>query len=80
MVMIFFKVRLFCLNFSLSVKIEEKQHDLDMANRNIEHLKSLLEEKAADSLSEQQLKTQSLAGLFHFHLSFICLYFQDFIL
>jgi len=45
--------------------LEEKHHDLEMANLNLEQLKHLLEEKTAASLSEQELKTQSLAGTFH---------------
>jgi hypothetical protein len=42
--------------------LEEKSHDLEMAKRNIQELTVSLDEKNAATMSEQELKVQSLAG------------------
>ena len=48
--------------FRLKLSFEEKAHDLEMAKRNIDELSIMLEEKNADTMSEQQHKMQSIAG------------------
>jgi hypothetical protein len=48
--------------FSLRLSLEEKSHDLEMAKRNIQELTVSLDEKNAATMSEQELKVQSLAG------------------
>ncbi len=50
------------LRFSLKLSFDEKCHDLEMAKRNIQELTIMLEEKNADTMSDQQHKLQSIAG------------------
>ena len=46
----------------LKLSFEEKSHDLEMAKRNIQELSIMLEEKNADTMSDQQYKMQTIAG------------------
>ena len=50
------------LRFSLKLSFDEKCHDLEMAKRNLQELTIMLEEKNADTMSDQQHKLQSIAG------------------
>ena len=47
----------------LNIELEEKVHDLAMAQKNIEQLKVMLEEKSTTSESHQQERLQSIAGM-----------------
>jgi hypothetical protein len=47
---------------SLKLAFDEKCHDLEMAKMNLQELAIALEEKSANTESEQQHKLQSLAG------------------
>ena len=51
-----------CNLSSLRLSYEEKCHDLEMAKMNIQELTVSLEERSVASMSEQELKVQSLAG------------------
>ena len=49
-------------NSRLRVLLEEKEHDLSMAQANLASLTQMLEEKSVDSESVQQERLHNLAG------------------
>ena len=52
------------INDRLKLEVEEKVHDLKMAQKNMDHLKEMLEEKSNTSESQQQERLQNIAGTF----------------
>ena len=50
------------INERLKLEVEEKVHDLKMAQKNMDHLKEMLEEKSNTSESQQQERLQNIAG------------------
>ena len=57
------------INERLKLEVEEKVHDLKMAQKNMDHLKEMLEEKSSTSESQQQERLQNIAGIdFNIHI------------
>ena len=50
------------INERLKLEVEEKVHDLKMAQKNMDHLKEMLEEKSNTTESQQQERLQNIAG------------------
>ncbi len=48
--------------FRLKVELDEKVHDLEMAQRNIAQLTHMLEEKSSSNESQQEERLQNIAG------------------
>merc|ERR1719483_451338 len=51
------------INERLKLEVEEKVHDLKMAQKNMDHLKEMLEEKSNTTESQQQERLQNIAAL-----------------
>ena len=63
-------------NERLKLEVEEKVHDLKMAQKNMDHLKEMLEEKSNTSESQQQERLQNIAGTIYYLYGNLHYYFS----